>query len=220
VVDSTADAESARVIRIDPADVRLTDLDEAAAWIGRGGIVAMPTETFYGLAADPRSSSAVESLLDLKGRPAGAALPLVAASIEQVEDWCGPLPPRARRLARRFWPGPLSIVLAAREPLAAGVLAGGETIAVRVPSHPVTRALVARCGHPLTATSANRSGEPPARSAVDLAALARDPRLYVIDAGETAGGRPSTIVDVREPTPRLVRDGAVPWNRVLESLER
>lgn len=179
----------------------------------------MPTDTFYGLAVDPTSETAVKALVRLKGRPGGAALPLIAASVEQVERTCGPLPAASRRLAEAFWPGPLSVVVDAPASITAAVHGGLGTVAVRVPNHSVPVALALAWGAPLTATSANRSGCPPARSATALSELSVGDALFVIDAGAGVGGAPSTIVDVRHEPPVLVRKGAVAWDRVLKSLQ-
>jgi L-threonylcarbamoyladenylate synthase len=152
----------------------------------------------------------------VKGRAAGEALPLIAVSIGAVEQFCGPIGPAGARLAQQFWPGPLALLVDAPAAVAAAVHAGTGAVAIRVPDHPVARALTEAYGRPLTATSANRSGQPPAREAMTLAEL--DPSLLVVDAGATAGGAPSTIVDARRSPPRLVRAGAVPWDRVLTFL--
>jgi tRNA threonylcarbamoyl adenosine modification protein (Sua5/YciO/YrdC/YwlC family) len=194
-----------------------TDLSSAIAWLRAGGVVACPTDTFYGLAVDPTSPAAVRALFDLKGRAARAAVPLMAASVSQVEQCCGRLGPTAARLAARFWPGPLAIVLDAPAHLAPEVSGVAGSIAIRVPAHAVARALCEAWGAPLTATSANRTGEPPALAPGDVT-LAGDDRLLIVDAGAAPGGPPSTIVDGRGAAPILVRAGAVPWNRVLESM--
>jgi L-threonylcarbamoyladenylate synthase len=204
---------------VDPATVAAADLAPAVDWLRQGGIVAFPTDTFYGLAVDPRSQAAVRALFDLKGRTARAALPLIAASVRQVEAACGSLGDTAATLAARWWPGPLSLVLDAPADVTAAVHGGSRSVAVRVPAHRLARALVEAWGGLLTATSANLSGEAPAVAAGDLGRIARDPRVFVVDGGATAGGAPSTIVDVRAARVALVRDGAIPWNRVLESLE-
>jgi L-threonylcarbamoyladenylate synthase len=190
----------------------------AVAWLRQGGVVAYPTETFYGLAVDPCLPAAVEALFDLKGRDARHATPLIACSLEDVVRFCGPLNAASAALAAAFWPGPLSLVLEAPTRLTPAVHAGRGTVAIRVPAHIVARALAAAWGGPLTATSANRSGAPPARTIGDMGRLTGDERVLSIDGGETPGGAPSTIVDARVEPPVLVRDGAIAWNRVLESL--
>jgi L-threonylcarbamoyladenylate synthase len=200
-------------------DCDATELQPAVDWLRAGGIVAFPTDTFYGLAVDPRSLSAVRALFDLKGRGAQAALPFVAADRRQVERWCGALSPSNARLADRFWPGPLSIVLHAPGTVDREAIGGGDSLAIRVPAARIARVLAEAWGAPLPATSANRSGEPPAASAAALADLASDPRVLVIDGGITPGGLPSTIVDARGASPVRVRDGAIAWSRVLESLQ-
>jgi len=191
----------------------------AAAVIRRGGVVAYPTDTLYGLAADPTSPLAVSRLFALKGRPASSAIPLIAADELQVASWAGQLSETAHALARQWWPGPLSLVLPALPGLCEQLLAGGDSVAVRVPAHPVAVALARAVGRPITATSANPSGAPPTARPDELAALL--PGLdAVLDAGPAPGGPPSTIVDVTTGVARLVRAGAVPWDRVLESLRK
>lgn len=207
------------IITVDATGCRPEELAPAVDWLRCDGIVAFPTDTFYGLAVNPASSVAVKNLFDLKGRTARAALPLIAASAQEVERWCGRLGPIEARLADRFWPGPLSLLLDAPPTIAVEVHGGRRTIAIRVPSHPVAQAFCAAWGGLLTATSANRSGAPAAASAHALGDLAGDARLLVIDGGITTGGAPSTIVDARGSRPLVLRDGAIAWSRVLESLE-
>jgi L-threonylcarbamoyladenylate synthase len=206
------------VLSIEPTGCTTADLGAAAAWLRRDGIVAFPTDTFYGLAVNPASSVAVTALFDLKGRAASAQIPLVAASVVQVEQIFGPLTSIAALLASKFWPGPLSLVLDTPAAIAREVDNGRGSVAIRVPAHRVARELCAAFGGPVTATSANRSGAPPVVSASALGPLTDDARVLVIDGGDTAGGLPSTIVDPRGASLVLVRDGSIAWNRVLESL--
>jgi L-threonylcarbamoyladenylate synthase len=145
-------------------------------------------------------------------------MPLVAASTAQVDEWCGGLDSASARLARVFWPGPLSLIVDVPPGVVDAVHGGVRSVAVRVPAHVVARALAASFGAPITATSANRSGAVPAAVAGALGALADDPQVLVIDSGPTPGGEPSTIVDARHAPPRLVRAGAVAWDRVLDSI--
>jgi L-threonylcarbamoyladenylate synthase len=208
-----------RKVTVDPARCRAEDLREAVAWLRGGRIVAFPTDTFYGLAADPRSAAAVQRLYALKGRAAEAAVPLIAASLDQVKALGGSWTPAMSVIARTFWPGPVSVICEAPTDMAVEVHGGAGTIAIRVPDHHVARTLADAFGAPITATSANRSGEPPAQSAGALTFQPDDSMLLVIDGGETPGGAPSTIVDARGGAPVLVRAGAIAWNRVLESLQ-
>jgi L-threonylcarbamoyladenylate synthase len=207
------------VLTVDPASCRAEDLRDAVVWIRAGRIVAFPTDTFYGLAVDPTSGPAVRDLFRLKGRAAGVAVPLIAESIAQAESLGGRWTQAMRAVARTFWPGPVSLICEAPPSIAHEVHGGAATVAVRVPDHRVARALAGAWGAPITATSANRSGQPPAQRTAMLSDLAADPSVLVIDAGPTPGGPPSTIVDARGETIVLVRAGAIAWNRVLESIQ-
>jgi len=191
----------------------------AAAILRDGGIVAYPTDTLYGLAANPASAAAMAQLYRIKGRPVDLAIPLIASGIAQIEAAGGALGPATRRLAEAFWPGPLTLVIPAWPGLDPSVHAGRGTVAIRVPDHPVACMLAEACGWPITATSANKSGEPStmAPEAVRLALAADLDGL--IDGGPSPGGPPSTIVDAAGGAPRLLRAGAVPWDRVLECLQ-
>jgi L-threonylcarbamoyladenylate synthase len=189
-------------------------ISAAAALLRRGGILAYPTETFYGLGALASREDALQRLAAAKLRPEGKPLPLVAASLDDVLAVADLAPPLARRLAERFWPGPLTLVLAARPSLSPLVTSGERTVAVRVPGSDVARALAREAGGALVSTSANLSGEPPPASAAALspALLARIDG--VLDGGPTPGGQPSTIVAFDGDAPRLVRAGAVAWEDV------
>lgn len=206
-----------RLLRVDPALCVPADLAPAAEWLAAGGLVIFPTDTLYGLAVDPRSELAVSRLFALKGRDSASALPLIAASATQVRSW-GMLNAATAKLAAAFWPGPLSLICSSPADIVEGVHAGTATVAVRVPAHRVAAALAEAFGGAITATSANRSGEPPVDTVADLGPIAHDPHVMIIDAGRTPGGRPSTIVDARGDAPVLVRAGAIAWDRVLESL--
>jgi L-threonylcarbamoyladenylate synthase len=208
-----------RRVAIDAHQPDPTVLEEAATLIRAGGIVAMPTDTLYGLAADPFSGAAVERIFAVKGRSAERALPLIAADIEQIERWLSPIPPAGRRLAAAYWPGPLTLLVARPSELPAAVTGGLEQVGVRVPAHAVARELCRVCGGPLTATSANRSGAP-ASADPDVIAWALADVGLLLDAGHTRGGPPSTIVDVSGSEVRLVRPGAIPWEEVQACLGR
>ena len=203
-----------RRVFVDPESPQRDALEEAAKWILLRRVVAIPTDTLYGLAADPFSAEAVERLFEAKNRPADRAIPLIAADVAQVEAALGELPPLASRLAERGWPGPLTLVIAAPRSLAARVTGGTGTVGVRVPRNDVARAVARACGRPITATSANVSGEP-ATDDPDRVEQALGDRIeLLVDAGRTPGGAPSTIVDVTGETPRLVRAGALSWDEI------
>ena len=190
----------------------------AIAILRSGGVVAYPTDTLYGLAVDPRSTRAVERLFEIKKREPGKAVPLIAASVEQASE-AAVFDERARHVAESFWPGALSIVLQARNVVRSEILAADGSVAVRVPAHPTSQALAAGFGFCITATSANLSGDAPTASPAVVARTIGNRIDFLLDAGESPGGPPSTIVDLRSAEPRLIRAGAVAWERVLRSIE-
>jgi L-threonylcarbamoyladenylate synthase len=194
---------------------RESALADAATVVRRGGIVAIPTDTLYGLAADPFSPPAISRLFAVKGRAGGHAVALVAADVAQVEKQLGTLTDTARRLASIYWPGPLTL-LVDRPPSLPSALTGESTrVGVRVPNHDVTRALCRACAHMLTATSANMSGDPASDDPDTVARVfAGSDVELLLDAGRTPGGPPSTIVEVLHDGVRLVRPGAIPWDEV------
>jgi L-threonylcarbamoyladenylate synthase len=199
---------------VDPAAPQRDALLEAAKWIVNGGLVALPTDTLYGLAVDPFQPDAVCRVLAVKGRQAGHALPLMAADVEQITKSLGPLSRLGERLAGRFWPGPLTLLLPAPARLAREVAAGTGRVGVRVPASDVARAICRAARVPVTSTSANVSGQPATADPEDVERTLGKAVDLLIDAGPTPGGAPSTIVDVTEELPRLVRAGAIPWDEI------
>jgi L-threonylcarbamoyladenylate synthase len=193
-------------------------LEEAAALILAGEIVAVPTDTLYGLAADPFSTTAVARVFAAKGRTAERALALIAADIAQIEDRLGPLSPEARRLAAAFWPGPLTLLVPRPATMPDAVTGGLAQVGVRVPAHAVARGVCRASARPLTATSANPSGAPAPADPGDVAQTLTEAVALLLDAGPAPGGLPSTIVDVSAGTVRLVRPGAVSWDEVQACL--
>jgi L-threonylcarbamoyladenylate synthase len=205
-------------IRVDPREPEMTAIREAAAALRNGGIVAYPTDTLYALGVDPRRRDCVERLFEVKRRDAGAAIALIAADSDQAEQ-AGAFGPMERRLARAFWPGPLTIVVPAAASMARLLTGELRTLGVRVPAHAVARGLAAASGTCITATSANVSGKPPSATADEVAAVFEECIAVLLDAGPVAGGLASTIVEVVDGRLTLHRAGAVAWDRVLRSVE-
>jgi L-threonylcarbamoyladenylate synthase len=204
---------------LDPLAPDQSIISAAAEVLRRGGIVAYPTDTLYGLAVDARNDEAVERLFAVKGRDAAAAIALIAADIDMAARvTAGGFGVLERRLASDFWPGPLTIVVPA-SPAMTAALAPRGTIGVRVPAHLVARALAAAFGDAITATSANLSGRPASVTADEVMVALGDRIDLVLDAGPAPGGAPSTVVEIVEGRPLLHRAGAVAWDRVLESVE-
>jgi len=203
------------ILQVDPDAPDPAVIRQAAEMVHDGLVVAYPTDTLYGLAVDPRNAGAVRRLFALKGRAETSALTLIAADVAHARA-AGDFSDEADRIAATFWPGPLTIVVLARPILAAEVLGGGQTVGIRIPGHPVAVALARDAGFCVTATSANRSGEA-AAATPDAVAAALPDIDAILDGGAAPGGRPSTIVNASGRVPVLVRDGAVPWERVLKS---
>ncbi|HXG02839.1 MAG TPA: L-threonylcarbamoyladenylate synthase [Candidatus Binatia bacterium] len=184
-------------------------LARAAEALSGGALVAFPTETFYGLGAAALDAGAVRRVFEVKGRPESRPLLVLVDSEAMVDTVAAEIPARARALMARHWPGPLTLVLRARPTVPAEVHAGTGTIGVRLSPHPVATGLVRALGAPITAPSANITGQPPPTEA---GAVVRDfdgKIALVLDAGPTPGGPPSTVLDVTVDPPRLIRAGAV-----------
>lgn len=194
-------------------------LEEALSILRGGGVVAFPTDTVYGVGADPLQEEAVAALFQAKGRPAEKAIPLLLSEMSQVEAVAREVPAVAEALARRFWPGPLSMVVWAREEVPAIVRAGGETVALRMPDHPVALGLIGAFGRPLAVTSANLSGHPAPVTAEEVLTQLRGRIPLLVDGGQCPGGDPSTVLDLTVDPPRILRPGPIPWEEIRACLQ-
>ncbi|MBI2170506.1 MAG: threonylcarbamoyl-AMP synthase [Chloroflexi bacterium] len=181
-----------------------------------GGVVAFPTDTLYGLGADFASTTAVQRVLAIKGRSADMGLPLLLCGPEQLPMIAGEPSEFSRRLALHFWPGALTLVVRRSAEVSDLVTGGRDTVAVRVPDHPIPRALAQSLGRPITGTSANLTGAPPSTTAQEVWRQLGARVDHIIDGGPSPLGRASTILDVSGPVPRMVRAGAI----TLEALRR
>ena len=184
-------------------------LETAARVLREGGLVAFPTETFYGLGARALDASAVARIFEAKGRPEDKPLLVLVDSLEMVERVAGEVSPRARRLMARYWPGALTLVLPARMDLPAALTAGTGTIGVRLSGHPVARALVSAAGEPVTAPSANLHGAASPRTADEVMEGVGGRIDLVLDGGPTPGGPASTVLDLTRTPAVVLRAGAV-----------
>ena len=194
-----------------------TSVERAATILRQGGIVAFPTETYYGLAVDPCCEPAVARLFQVKRRPAHKPLLLLIDRIEQLPEVAADIPPRYRELMERFWPGPLTLIFPANKKLPEEVTGHTGSVGVRISPHPIARELIRKTGGPITATSANLSDRMPAKTAREVWAIFRDELDYILDGGETAGGLCSTVVGLDEGELVLVRRGQIdPWGRSEE----
>lgn len=190
----------------------------AAATLAAGGLVAIPTETVYGLAANALDSAAVAKIFVAKGRPQDNPLIVHIADMGMLEPLVAELPPAARVLAERFWPGPLTMVLPRSEAVPPIVSAGLPTVAVRFPSHPIARAIIREAGVPLAAPSANLSGRPSTTTAQHCVTDLTGKVDMIVDAGPCAVGIESTVVSLLGEAPRLLRPGAITPEQLQEAL--
>lgn len=196
------------ILQVDAERPEAAALARAARVLARGGVVAFPTETFYGLGAAALDRDAVRRVFALKGRPAHSPLLVIVDGVAMAET-IAEIPERARPLIARHWPGALTLVFRARAVVPEEIGAGTGTVGVRWSPHPVARGLAAALGATVTAPSANPTGASPAASA---SAVLRDFGAAIemlVDSGDTAGGQPSTVVDVTVDPPRVIRAGAV-----------
>ena len=182
------------------------DLNEVRTALSEGRMLAIPTESSYGLAVDPRSVAGVEAIYHLKERERGKPLPVVAGNLEQAID-LGVERNDTIRMAEAHWPAALTVVAPLRSSVSVPAAAGGGTLAVRVPDHDRLRALLQALGHPLTATSANRSGDPPACGLADLEPILGDSDALVVGGERTPGGLASTVVSWSSAGLRVLRRG-------------
>jgi L-threonylcarbamoyladenylate synthase len=195
-------------------------LIDAVIVLSRGGVVAIPTDTLYGLAVDPLSPAAIARLMAVKGRSTEHAVALIGADLAQVVRDLGALPPVAQKLASTFWPGPLTLLLARPRSIPEELTGGRPLVGVRVPNDDAARELCRFWGHVLTATSANISGEPPSDDPDHVARVFADREVgLLLDAGRTPGGPPSTVVDAAGDEIRLIRPGAIAWEDVQACLQ-
>ena len=199
------------------ADKALQDQTETAVRILKGGgVVAIPTDTLYGLAADALNEKAVERIFSIKGRSKGMALHLLLADADDIAKWAVDIPDLAWLVTQRFWPGALTLVLKKGESISDAVSGGLDTIALRVPNHHVPRAIARGLGVPITGTSANLSGSPGRMTAEAGRREFGSEVDLVIDAGDASKGLASTVLDLSGKQPRILREGAVSLREIEE----
>lgn len=188
---------------------------QAVVHLRKGGVVAFPTDTLFGLGADVFSLPALAKIFYIKGRPVQMPLPVLVSAWEQVAMVAQGNSPLAQRLAQRFWPGALTLVLTKKSGLPDLVTAGGDTVAVRMPDHPVPLALVEGLGRPITGTSANQSGGEDIQNFDSLEAELGHKVDYLLKLGPLPLGISSTVVDLTSEEPKLLRPGALDFEQVL-----
>lgn len=207
-----------RCLKIHPERPDAGVLAEALAILRGGGVIAYPTETFYGLGADARQQGAVERIFRIKGRGFHNPIALIVASERELIPLAEEPSPAGRILIKAFWPGPLTLLFRAAPAVLPMLTASTGKIGVRVSSHPVARLLAAGLSGPLTATSANRTGGPECTSAAAVLDALGSSLDAVIDGGTTPGGSGSTLLDVTVEPPLILREGAIPGSKIRDAL--
>ncbi|MBN2201159.1 threonylcarbamoyl-AMP synthase [bacterium] len=220
-MSGTGKAEIRGVVPRIPADPdRISAFQDAARILKKGGLLAYPTETVYGIGADPENAPALGRIRSLKGGSPDRMVLLVAGSEADMRPWVGDLPEPALRLMRRFWPGPLTLVFRASDRLPAAVCNERGTVAFRISPDPVCAGLVRAFGKPVVSTSANPAGREPARSAEEVLEYFKQGLDAVLDGGVRPGSAPSTLVDVTSLVPVLLRRGPVPADTIRSEIGR
>jgi L-threonylcarbamoyladenylate synthase len=184
-------------------------LDLAVNYLRHGGVVAFPTETYYGLAVDPDCDSAVKKLFAVKNRSADKPLLLLIEEEQQLNSVVRNVPPVYVPLMEKYWPGALTLIFSARKSMSRRVTGNTDTIGIRISPHPIARELVRRMGKPITATSANISGLPSARTAKEVFGIFGRKIDYIVDGGETDGGLYSTVVNIQDGRLNIIRQGQI-----------
>ncbi len=209
----------AELLRVNALSPEPEALRYAADFISRGCVVAIPTDTFYGLAADPFNLAAVDEIYRVKGRPETRALPILVRSLEQATQLAREVPQIFSRLAQEFWPGALTLVVDASNRLPLKVTANTGQVALRWPKSDVARGLIEAFDGPITGTSANISGFPSCASAEQVMKQLGGRLPLVLDSGETGGTLGSTIVHVHGGSWKIIREGAIPVAEIEKALK-
>ncbi|MBI4464396.1 MAG: threonylcarbamoyl-AMP synthase [Acidobacteria bacterium] len=209
----------AEIWKVNATEPEPAVIARAAARIKQGDVIAIPTDTFYGLAANPFDRAAVGKVFEIKGRPKSAALLLLVDSVEMAAALSDNLPPAFFQLAKRFWPGPLTLVVPASAKLLPEVPAGTGQIGLRWPAAAIPVALIRAAACPITATSANRSGRKECLTAQQVRDTLGDRLPLILDGGPSPQTQPSTVVSLRTRSWEILREGAVPAAEIARCLQ-
>ena len=197
------------MIRPKAAETLHDQIDGALHILRNGGVVALPTDTLYCLAAHAFDEAAAARIFRLKGRPTDAALPLLLADPDEISRWARDIPDVAWDLARRFWPGPLTMVLRRSPDIPKSLCGGADTVGLRVPDHRIPRDIARELDAPITGTSANRTGEQDLTTPEAVRAEFGDEIDMTVDRGKAPGGPGSTVLDLSDERPRILRRGPI-----------
>jgi len=207
------------VIKIDPSHPDLVLIERAAEILREGRVMAFPTETFYGLGADAKNETAVKKIFRIKGREFNNPIPIIIGTREELGGLVEEIPEAAQRLISVFWPGPLTLVFRASKAVSPRLTANTGLIGIRISSHPIARMLAQALGAPLTATSANLSGETECTTARQVVHSIGPFIDGIIDGDKTPGHKGSTVINIAVSPPRILRIGVISENEIKEALE-
>ncbi len=207
-----------KVLKIDPKEPEVNRIREAAKIIQKGGLVAFPTETVYGLGANAFNEKSIDRVFEAKGRSRSKPLAIQVASFEDVEPLVEEIPPWGMNLASEFWPGPLTMVFMASKKVSSLLTGDGKGIGIRIPDSRIALELIKEAKVPLTSPSANLSGKEEPLSAEDVSRDLSDKIDMIIDGGKVRLGRPSTVLDFTTSPPKILRHGAIERKRIEENL--
>lgn len=205
--------EEARVVILEYSSPHA--IEWAAEQLASGGVIALPTDTVYGIAASLAHPEALRRIYDIKGRPSDNPLPVLVASPATAQHLADDIGDDIELLLDRYWPGPLTIVVPARPGMPVEVTAGGSTVGLRMPNHPLAIEVINRAGGAIACTSANRSGESPACDALEVAAAIGNDLDLILDGGISPGGVPSSVIEFRGNELHVIRIGAIPAEHIL-----
>ena len=209
-----------KIIRVDKTNPDFGIINQAAGILKTGGLVIFPAACLYGVAANAMSADAVEKVFQLKQRPRNNPILVLIKNRDQLDGLVTTIPDKARTLMDQFWPGGLTLVFDAAGSVNPKLTAGRKKLGIRLPGHPVARALVNSVDFPLTGTSANLSGQPGCTRTDMLCPEIMEKADLILDAGPVKGGAGSTVVDVTETPPRILRQGAIPVTDIHSCLKR
>lgn len=210
--------EKPRIIKTEPDENLRTGLENARQILLSGGLVAFPTESFYGLGVNAFDEEAIRRLFEIKKRESDRPVLILIPSLDSLGSYAEEIPEVSLKLIKRFWPGGLTLLFKASSQISGLLTAGTGKIGIRLSSHPVACALVKAMGSPITATSANISGESPCTNAENVLE-SLSPRVdLVLDGGSTRGGKGSTILDVTVSPPEILREGMISYEEIYESI--
>ena len=204
------------ILQINPRAPEQELIDKAVEHLKNGEVIAYPTETIYGLGANVFNSKAIKKIYELKSRDYGLPISILVSDIEMLKSVTDEVPKEVLPLIRRFWPGALTICFPANKAIPKDLITNTGKVGIRISSHPIASAIVRTLGKPVTTTSANPSGFPPSLDVKHIVSYFKDRIPCIVDGGECEPSRGSTVIDIGEESMRIIRDGSIPADEVID----